>query len=78
MMCLFKRKKKKKETPIYVRTDEVEEYRAKVREAFGSVKEEEEVITQPKCMALTNKGNRCKNNALEDEDYCYRHKAIYG
>jgi len=70
------RRNKNKRTPIYVRNDEVEDYRIRVKDAFGSIKEKVEE-TQKKCMAITNKGDRCKNNSLEGEEYCYRHKALY-
>lgn len=85
MMCLFKRKKKKKEKPMYVRNDKVVDYKGKVKEAFGSVKygfeDEYEVVAiavDKQCMAITRKGNRCKNKALEEDIYCYRHRAIHG
>jgi len=82
-MCLFKRKKKKKEKPVYIRNDEVVDYREQVKEAFGSVKYEEghEIVgiaIDKQCMAMTKKGTRCKNKALEDDTYCYRHRAIHG
>jgi len=75
--CIFKRKKNKPKPYMYIRNDETEEYRDKVKDAYGSIKERVEEA-QKKCMAITNKNNRCKNNSLEDDDYCYRHKALYG
>lgn len=77
-MCkrIFKRKKNQTKS-YYIRNDEVEKYKEKIKGAFDSIKEKVEEA-QKKCMAITNKGNRCKNNALEEDDYCYRHKALYG
>lgn len=80
LINLLKRKKKEEEKPVYVRNDDVEEYREKVRDAFGSVNYGKivAVAIDKQCMAMTKKGTRCKNKALEDDTYCYRHRAIHG